>query len=246
MCSGPLWLQWDPHAHIWRWCLASSREMNCHFQWPERENLIQRPPFAMGSSFVGNIPNLPFQRMNGGMTHLAKGHEEAWCMGELSVQGRKHNHRSCKPLYSTALPIAPTPHISVTYNFMTNSPLGIGLSKPSFCSLKASFFMGNLCNISTSLFKCEKHKISSVFPLPTRRRRSAAASPKVVILGVSLVSKSPWLGSWLWWKTASSSSEMSGSRTEPINGYCWWMESTVREIGRKLWTNREILQPRKD
>lgn len=52
---------------------------------------------TMGSSFVGNSANLPFQRVNRVMMLLAKGHGEGWCMGEqLSIHGRKRNRRSCK------------------------------------------------------------------------------------------------------------------------------------------------------
>ena len=42
---------------------------------------MQDPLFTMGSSFVGNSPNL-FQRVSRVMMLLAKGHGEVWHVGE--------------------------------------------------------------------------------------------------------------------------------------------------------------------
>ena len=82
MCLEPLWLQWDAHVCLRRQHLASGEEMNCHYQWPWREILNQESLFTMGSSFVGNTPNLLFQRVRKVMTFLAEAHREVWHMGE--------------------------------------------------------------------------------------------------------------------------------------------------------------------
>ena len=42
----------------------------------------QESLFTMGSSFVGNSPNLLFQRVSRVMTLLAEAHGEVWHVGE--------------------------------------------------------------------------------------------------------------------------------------------------------------------